>query len=418
MKPTREKNAPSYHVDVLGYNANVVEDGPSMTNNNSRPLGAGGEAKVKHYRVHDEEGVTHDRAIKIFHPPFTRLAENNQLIELQPSDLPQNELGIELSKPAYIVASNARFCGNIHNPQKIKSIINSNEDKLRDLGIQAYHLRQLQESFGSTSEINTQGFLNFLRFRAQQVGDFAALQRIPPRIDMPKDYDQGMIQAMNKMARWASKNFPNLMIPKQLFPEFLQFGVLDERYGEDAGKFYVVMEYVPETLTSKIETGLSTIERSNLNAGASMEDPSGIVSAVTHIINSQLPMHKLTQLQTVIQIIHSFGFVFGDLKRGNIGFLKDGNITLLDPSSMIRIGTIQDFATEEFLPEDQQALMRFGQLRGKPDNDIYALNLILQKVKQDMARSLQLGMGFDKVIKDEDKSHETATFRAKLLRNL
>jgi hypothetical protein len=413
-----------YHIEKLGLPARIAHEHPDMWNAYS--VGNGGEGEV--YRVKasdlDQKGIpkTGNIAVKVFYPPkpesLVREAGESQ-------EIFKDRRAVELSKSVMATAGNARFADRIYDIDCIKREINYREDQLRDLGYSGYHLRELQESFARPRDVNLHGFLNFLYSRAQQRGLYRQAQDIAQKmqgIHYPKGFRGGLATYINHYVKWASSTYPSLQLPAKIFPDMYQFGKFPQKnyFTKDgiAGSLYLVMAYIPDNLDGRMYETLEALNRRITQAKRDLrweEDTNKRLvyfQEMAQELGTTISPSNIAQVQTMLHILASMGLTFADLKRGNIGFTKENQCILLDPSALIKTGALQDICTFEYLPPYAQQQAARGMLRGNPANDQFAFQKILRDTQGAILEQTKGLVDLAAVREREQAGREEASIRA------
>ncbi|MCC7290164.1 hypothetical protein IT417_02865 [bacterium] len=392
--PTHEStNKNPRHIEKIGLKAEATESSPNIETG-LRLLGSGFEGDTYEYRARDGS----IKAIKVFRPRG-KVWDDNYHQEFDAAD-PNDPR--ELSKTIFRAAHTARWADRIQHPAHLIEEINKLDDELMATGSSAYNIRTLQESFARVGDLNTNGFRNYLTQRALALG-----QRIfVPEINIDPNFKGGLGSAINRLVEWTSTNYPQLQLPKRIFPRFIQFGKFPEDYPnlKVAGREYLVMEKVHLILGDYIEKTQSKI----LSMGSILSDSPEIAQVQPLPISIQ----QIAGTRTNLEILASLGLTFGDLKLGNIAFDADNTPILIDPTAVLKTGSIQDIATMDYLPPHVQAQVRMMQpIKGDPQNDIYALNRILSIIQQEWMQAVMQGLRKNtrNIMHDERVGTETAS---------
>ncbi|OGC48986.1 hypothetical protein A3F07_04370 [candidate division WWE3 bacterium RIFCSPHIGHO2_12_FULL_38_15] len=371
-KPPSERSSgeealsPQYRNEKLGLNTDVTTEFPNL--GSAEPVAKGGEGEV--YKVVVAErgmgGAYWDRysrkplAVKIFHKREPEGDFNQRLFAL--------------SEPAMEVATTARWVDSIYEPEEILSLLNRNQYQLEQMGFaepQAYTLIALRGNFIDYRMLDHRGIVLGLIAMHEAKGlpvpnDLNELRKTGGRILPPPGFKGGMATFFNGMTAYFGRQYPDLELPKRIFPKMNTFGVItDDDYDVDprhrfSGRFAVSMEWVPQTLESVILAGYEKFARErNHNIASeqvsSRESANRLIEGLGDYLRRYAPLEQLKSVQPMLGVMGAYGLVFSDLKYENIGITVDrygrNEVVLLDPGTAVKKGTIQDFATRENLPD-------------------------------------------------------------------
>ncbi len=381
--PPTETNHPRYPIDKLDLFTKVSENIPNLRY--AVPLAEGGEARL--YR--DGETV------------FKAFRTGAELVELAREGGEYVSDTFAPSHTLMTVTQAARLADTVYHRDDILVALNAAQRELEGMGMQdprAYHPEVLRQSYVDWRH---------LQRNARRVSfEVAALCR-EKRLPVPPELQSGtpIIAAstfrggiptytsliLSQLNGPLAQKYPQLReleLPKRLFPETRTFGLITENdWSPDIlkyrGRFVLSMEYVPHTVGTVIKEAAGKVTKATSGGLLNLD-----ASRLTQELDQMLPKDMMQKLYTMQRLLKAWGIVHGDLKWENIGIDRTGELVLLDASTLVAEGSIQDFATPEYFPPQLMPALKNGTLRAKPATDYYALQLMHRQVAGQMLSGL------------------------------
>jgi hypothetical protein len=416
-----EARKPTYNNEKVGLRANETREFPSL--DRAEKIAAGGEAEV--YKVNYYDSEHYDRrygwggriteAVKVFyaHEPVGGFDERI----------------FALTNPAMVVATNARWADEIYHPKELLVKLNDNQRALEEMGFgPEYTLLALREAYVDWRQLDHAGFSRFIRARFQEKD-----LPVPPEVAkggkflLPEDFKGGLAKYINTVTGYLGRRYPQLGLPARVFPKIGKFGLIGDEEPRFAGRTALTMEFVDSTLERVILDGYESFAG---GSGYSRQDEVAelqMVKALGDYLSQHAPIDRLTEVRTQLDILGAYGLVFGDLKPENIGITSGRELVLLDPSSCVRRGQVQDYCTPEYLPEGMHQLdgrMRNpreeyaqGELRAHPWFDQVALHKMTVALIQGGVQASMESLRRDVTEKQESHRAQMTARALKKLRN-
>jgi len=378
-----EIQLPQYPVDKLDLYTHVSEFGPNL--NRTVPLTEGGEA----YLYRDGDKVY--KAFK-FGEELAAITEKN------------GEYVSETFVPSHLLmeaTQNARLANIVFNRQGLLRAQNAAQLEIERLGLRdprAYHPEVLRESYTDWRHLQR----NASRL-SYEIASLCNEQRIP----VPPEFANGVPIIVSSKFRGGIPAYTSLILdqingpltdrypqlaqlqlPKRLFPNTYEFGLIEEnpwnadtaRFG---GRLVLSMEFVPHTLTDVIKGQAKELKdlsiQTLLKRNVTMNEQEASLS---------LPENLMPKLYRMQRLLKAWGIVHGDLKWDNIGIDTNGELVLLDASTMVAEGTIQDYATPEYFPPQLIPALKNLTHRATPATDYYALQVMHRQLAGQLLGSL------------------------------
>lgn len=398
----------SANIEKLGLHCKVKEVTPSIEHKRittvqpdfEKPenfkglykLGEGVEGEGYFYVV-EHQNKYYLRVIKVLHNP----------IDNEPWTVEEDDKPYEMSSLIRSTAANARWADSISNPDLLIARINEKNSDLEGLGYYRHHYDIYQTTNQTFQWLKTtvgnQGYLSLLR---QSGFPQAHLPQLSHDLNtIMRGHRGGLGSFFNKVLQRTHAYTPSLTnIPKRMFPDFHLFGVFPDDYGIPgfSNRPYMVSEFLPETLTSKISDKFAEMQKSNgqsletnnlaeLRHGARIAEMKKGRDLVKHF-----PHEEFEETAKILRVMHSYRLALSDLTEGNIGIDKNGNTVILDPGSIGAIGSPHLIATLELLPSWAKEAFSAQQLKIDPRVDWHVLQQIVNETKQ----------VFDGFISDQD----------------
>ncbi|MCX6783758.1 MAG: hypothetical protein NT141_01665 [candidate division WWE3 bacterium] len=356
----------------LGLRVELLDKLPNFSS--WHRLGIGGEGEVFASSCNSPNGWK-DVAVKIFHQPKPTGSFEEQLFAL--------------TTPAMIVATNARWANKIYGRNALLELLNTAQEQLENMGIGSdYQLESLQRSYVDFRKINLSGFTTLVRHSFEERG-----LPIPEELQgsrlltLPNDYQGGLASYINTLVGYVANRWPVLGFPCRVFPKIPFFGIIDDKVSgplsDFIGRMFLVMDFVPNSLQKLLLKGYED----HMNRYRGVEDQATILRGIAYYVSQHCPITKLQNVKTMLKVLGSLDICFADLKPENIGLTSSGEIVLLDSGSSIIKGARQDFATVDYLPNEETLLegrlrnfreeYAKGELTGHPWLDLKAFDTIV-----------------------------------------
>jgi len=314
------------------------------------------------------------------------------------------------------VAMNARMANYVSRPEDMLRMVEDANVLQRQYEIKEYHYLQMRDRFPGKEAI---GDLQLTQFNGLVTALNGGRPLHPDTFTYarPAEFQGGVVGYINYLTAHVKGLNPNLLIGEQVFPQIYLYGVFNEadvmpqavaaraalqakEKGRDfspnlARRPWMTMEKYSATLDQIIDDSLDYIM-----AGRNQTDR---FTRMRQVVGERFPLEAIQQIIVNMNVVHSLGYCFGDLKLPNIAFKRNGDgktLGLIADPGLVKEGKRVLYASEAYLPQGNFDVhtpegrvevrhpvseLQIGKLRAARDLDNYAMSVIRGAIFEGMS---------------------------------